>query len=135
MVEMLVSGTVVFLVDQVAKRAVESRAGSALHYGPIAIRHVSCRRSFYTRAPVRAALVVVWIAALVSATVLILTDSLGGNLALVALGGALGGAASNLLDILRDQSVRDYIDLGWWPVFNVADVAIVAGLGLAFIPL
>jgi signal peptidase II len=45
---------------------------------------------------------------------------------------AFGGAAGNLLDILRLRSIVDFIDLHWWPVFNLADVAIVAGLVVAF---
>ncbi len=50
---------------------------------------------------------------------------------MLGIGCALGGAAGNLLDILRRQHVVDFIDLGWWPVFNLADVAIVGGLLLA----
>ena len=37
------------------------------------------------------------------------------------------GAMGNLLDRLRLGYVVDFIDLGWWPVFNVADMAIVGG--------
>lgn len=36
-----------------------------------------------------------------------------------------GGAAGNLLDRLRQGYVVDYIDIGFWPVFNLADIAIV----------
>lgn len=50
-----------------------------------------------------------------------------GLLALVALGAALGGATSNLFDCLWRDGVVDFVDLGFWPVFNLADVAIVAG--------
>lgn len=39
----------------------------------------------------------------------------------------LGGAASNLVDRLRFGFVMDYIDLKVFPVFNLADVAIVLG--------
>ena len=40
----------------------------------------------------------------------------------------LGGAAGNLVDRLRfDGAVLDFIASSWWPTFNVADVAIVAG--------
>jgi lipoprotein signal peptidase len=28
--------------------------------------------------------------------------------------------------------VVDFIDLGWWPVFNLADIGIVGGLIAAF---
>ena len=46
-----------------------------------------------------------------------------------------GGAVGNLLDrLLRDGGdgvlaghVVDFIDLQWWPVFNVADIGIVGG--------
>jgi len=53
---------------------------------------------------------------------------------MAGVGAALGGAAGNLLDILRRRSVLDFIDLRWWPVFNIADVGIVAGLAVAFWP-
>lgn len=49
-------------------------------------------------------------------------------LALVA-----GGAVGNLLDRFfrgdgfLDGAVIDFIDLQWWPVFNVADMAVVGG--------
>lgn len=39
----------------------------------------------------------------------------------------LGGAMGNLADRLRLGHVRDFIDIGPWPVFNAADSAIVAG--------
>lgn len=42
----------------------------------------------------------------------------------------LGGAAGNLLDRIRLGAVVDFVDFGFWPVFNVADVAIVAGAAL-----
>lgn len=39
----------------------------------------------------------------------------------------LGGAAGNLIDRLRLGRVVDFIDLRWFPVFNVADTAITLG--------
>ena len=42
----------------------------------------------------------------------------------------LGGAAGNLTDRLvrhHHGAVIDFIDLKWWPVFNVADASIVCG--------
>lgn len=38
-----------------------------------------------------------------------------------------GGALGNLADRLRYGRVLDFIDFGFWPVFNLADVAITAG--------
>lgn len=45
----------------------------------------------------------------------------------VALGLQLGGALGNLMDRFRLGHVTDFLDFGPWPVFNVADMAIVAG--------
>jgi signal peptidase II len=48
----------------------------------------------------------------------------------IALGLVLGGALGNLADrIVRGHggAVVDFIDLQWWPVFNVADMAISIG--------
>ncbi len=56
--------------------------------------------------------------------------AVGGPAGGVALGLVLGGAVGNLGDrILRDHggAVVDFIDLQWWPAFNVADAAISCG--------
>jgi signal peptidase II len=39
----------------------------------------------------------------------------------------LGGAIGNMIDRVRLGRVVDFIDLRWWPVFNVADSAITVG--------
>ena len=47
----------------------------------------------------------------------------------------LGGVAGNLIDRIFRQYVVDFIDVGFWPVFNIADAAIsvsVIGLVLYF---
>jgi signal peptidase II len=49
------------------------------------------------------------------------------DVAPIALGCAIGGAAGNLFDRVRTGGVIDFIDLHVWPVFNVADMAIVGG--------
>jgi signal peptidase II len=55
----------------------------------------------------------------------------------VALGLVTGGAVGNLIDrVVRAEdgvlsgAVIDFIDLQWWPVFNVADIGIVVGVAL-----
>lgn len=40
----------------------------------------------------------------------------------------VGGALGNLADRVRQGAVTDFIDLPLWPTFNLADVAIVAGV-------
>jgi signal peptidase II len=39
-----------------------------------------------------------------------------------------GGAIGNLVDRVRADQVTDFIDVGSWPPFNLADVAVVAGV-------
>lgn len=54
-----------------------------------------------------------------------------------ALGLIMGGALGNLVDRLRFRAVVDFLDIyvgDWhWPAFNVADMAICVGAGLACI--
>ena len=57
----------------------------------------------------------------------------------VAIGMVSGGALGNLIDRafregdgLLGGGVVDFIDLQWWPVFNIADAAIVVGALLLF---
>ena len=46
----------------------------------------------------------------------------------IALGLILGGVVGNLIDRLWLGFVRDFIDVGPWPVFNTADSATVVGV-------
>lgn len=39
----------------------------------------------------------------------------------------VGGAAANVLDRLQGGSVVDMLHTGWWPTFNLADVALTVG--------
>ncbi|MFT7646003.1 MAG: signal peptidase II [Candidatus Poriferisodalaceae bacterium] len=56
--------------------------------------------------------------------------------ALASIGLVVGGALGNLADrLFRGEawlrgSVVDFIDFQFWPVFNVADMAIVVGVGM-----
>jgi signal peptidase II len=51
-----------------------------------------------------------------------------------AIGLVVGGAVGNVIDRLRFGAVADFFDVhvaGWhWPAFNVADAAIVVGVGM-----
>jgi lipoprotein signal peptidase len=52
----------------------------------------------------------------------------------IGLGLVIGGAVGNVVDRVRQGAVTDFVDAhsgGWhWPTFNLADVAIVCGVGL-----
>ena len=48
----------------------------------------------------------------------------------LAAGLILGGAVANFVDRISDGAVTDMIDVGWWPTFNAADIAITTGVVL-----
>ena len=50
----------------------------------------------------------------------------------VALGLVVGGSASNLADRIRLGHVTDFLDLRFWPAFNLADSFIVVGVAALF---
>ena len=48
----------------------------------------------------------------------------------VSLGLVIGGSVSNLVDRVRLGHVTDFLDLRFWPAFNLADSFIVVGVGI-----
>ena len=42
----------------------------------------------------------------------------------------VGGALGNILDRIRFGYVNDFIDVGWWPVFNIADSSITIAIAI-----
>lgn len=57
----------------------------------------------------------------------------GSRIGMFAVGLVVGGAAGNVVDrLLRGDrwfrgAVVDFIDLQWWPVFNIADIGVTVG--------
>jgi signal peptidase II len=134
MIYLLVSGMLFFIIDQASKSVIELRlADRAFDVRLLRLRPVSSAQKRYSSITLRVMLATVWIAALIAALILRGQGEFADTIAIIGLGAALGGAAGNLLDILRTRAVRDFIDLGWWPVFNLADVAILGGLAIAFL--
>jgi signal peptidase II len=78
---------------------------------------------------------VIGVVALVVVVVLLASLRRNGSVvSTVGLGLVIGGAIGNVLDRLFRSgegflggAVVDFIDLQWWPVFNVADAAITTG--------
>lgn len=54
--------------------------------------------------------------------------SANGILIRIFIGLQIGGAIGNLADRIRIGYVVDFIDIGLWPVFNIADSAITTGI-------
>lgn len=137
MISALLFAALFLLLDQASKRFAEICASAQ----PIAcgrlltIRSITNPHATLRIGHPRITLPLLWLTALLCAALLY---TRGGwfhtQPALLGLGLAFSGAAGNLLDLLRRESILDFIDLGWWPVFNVADVGIIAGLVLAFWP-
>ncbi len=53
---------------------------------------------------------------------------LGSTAITLVLGMVLGGTVGNLVDRFRFGYVTDFIDFGYWPVFNIADSAVTIGV-------
>jgi len=52
-----------------------------------------------------------------------------------ALGLLIGGSLSNLADRIRLGHVTDFLDLSWWPSFNLADTFICVGVAILLLTL
>lgn len=131
--QLLAVAGLVFLLDRITKaaviRALPEGASRPLIPGVLHLTHVQNPGAAFSLLPDRGGfLLAVSCAAVVG--ILIAARHVREPWARAALGLLLGGAAGNLLDRLRTGTVTDFIDLRIWPVFNVADMAVVAGSGL-----
>jgi signal peptidase II len=100
----------------------------------VRLRHVVNTRwwAHGLRSPVW--LVLFWGVAVASSLVVLeLGGPFGEGVARVGVAVALGGATANLVDRLVRGRILDFIEVGPWPVFNVADAGIVAGIGLTLV--
>jgi signal peptidase II len=119
----------VLILDQLTKMLVRrclAEGESASVVSRIRIRRVTNTRGVLLPRPLLQLLV---LAALLGGICLIVRQGyfFQQRAARLALGMALGGACSNLYDQLRHGAVMDFLDLGWWPVFNLADAVITVG--------
>lgn len=134
---LLALGTAALVVgaDQVTKAwAVRALAGGPLSVIPGVVRFRLVENSGAAFGLLQGAGSLLALAAVVAAMVIVLSfRSLRWRWEAAAMGLILGGALGNLIDrLLRgpglaDGRVVDFVDLGWWPVFNVADAAITVG--------
>jgi signal peptidase II len=123
----------VFVLDHLSKWLVTQHLalGSQVPAsGPITIHHIENRGAAFGLFP-QLQVVFLVVAAAVALYILFAGRRFGpGVFPQVLLGMVLGGAISNALDRFLQGYVVDFIDLQRWPVFNVADMAIVLGIFL-----
>jgi signal peptidase II len=128
-VTLLLSTLAILSVDQATKALVLATPHDAYRvYGRVAIRRVVNRRTSGWQVGSRGAMLALWLLELVLLIAIVeLVPAFADQRAHITLGAALGGASGNLLDRWRHDGVIDFIDVGFWPVFNLADAAIVIG--------
>lgn len=133
---LLVIASVVIGADQLTKIVVERALPLNASWAPLPniapffrLTHVSNTGAAFGLFPTGSLLFAV-VALVVGLLILVYNFRLpAGNLLLrLALGLQLGGALGNLVDRLRLGHVTDFLDVGPWPVFNLADTAIVGGV-------
>ena len=125
--------TAMFVADQITKHFVRTSLvpylDSIPYEGPVRIVHVyNSGAAFGLFQDLTFPLI---IASLVGIGILLLVYRNSSNPSLMlrlSLGLQVGGAGGNLLDRVRLGHVTDFIDIGPWPVFNVADASIVVGI-------
>lgn len=123
----------VLAADQVAKSVVEGRLypGEQVDVlGPLSLTLAhNTGVAFGLAGGAGAGLVLVTVAALALIGYLFSRDPTRRGM-WVAVGLLAGGALGNLIDRVTADAVTDFIDVGSWPPFNLADVAITVGVVL-----
>lgn len=135
MIRLFLVAAFVLAADRVTKKFADARVGarkppskaSWFHLRRVFVRFRHCGQIH------NLFLVLLWVTAL---TGIILASASGRFFQNVAsqmgLSAALAGSGSNLYDRLTQGATIDFIGVGGWPIFNVADVAITLGSLIAF---
>jgi signal peptidase II len=135
--EPMFTAAVVLVADQVSKALVMSRTTwhePVLERPFVSIQQALNRRGALASFGGRPTLLATWAVSIAIAALVLHFGTLApGTLGPVGLGAAVGGATGNLLDQLRRGAIVDFIAIGPWPAFNLADAAIVLGGGLVLL--
>ncbi len=123
--------TAIVAADQAAKAAIEANLVPGEHVdvaGPLALTLSHNRGvAFGIAGGAGASLIVLTVLALAVVAYLFARDPTR-RWMWAATGLVAGGAVGNLIDRIRIDAVTDFVEVGSWPPFNLADVAIVAGV-------
>ncbi len=135
--ELAVVAVAAAAADQLTKWIVSSQLalGDAVDIiGPFSIHHVRNTGIAFGLFADATSIVIILTACAIGALVVFFARSARRHPLLpVAVGLVLGGSVSNLVDRLRLGHVTDFLDLDYWPAFNLADTFIVVGVGLLFL--
>jgi len=97
----------------------------------VSIRYVLNRRMIVASRAGAPILLVIWIFVVAAGVLLLEHGSFShSRIASMGFGMILGGITGNLIDLMRVRAVIDFIAIGSWPVFNIADAAAVVGFCL-----
>jgi len=138
-VSIVLLAALILVADRATKEIALHKLGFGRHaHGLVCVTFTE--RPLLARGTSLRALVVLWIAAVACAVgALLYAPALQQNVFVAAgIAAALAGASGNLADRIIHGAVVDFVALGRWPVFNLADVAIVAGAmvaGASLIPI
>lgn len=128
---LVLTAVAVFALDHLSKWLVTQNiplGGEVTLVGPVTIHHIENRGAAFGLFP-QFQFVFLGVALLVAVYILVAGRRFGpGVFPQVVLGVVLGGAVANAVDRVVQGFVVDFIDLQKWPVFNVADMAIVLGI-------
>jgi signal peptidase II len=131
--ESMLTAALVVAADQASKAFVLARwplAGTSAPRPFVSIRCMLNRHGTLAALAGMPALAALWAAMIVLAVLVLHSGLLGQGLAVpIGIGTAIGGATGNVLDRLYRGAVVDFVAIGPWPVFNLADAALVAGTG------
>jgi signal peptidase II len=129
----LVAGAAVG-ADQATKQLVGRQlelGDETAHLGPFSIHHVQNSGIAFGLFPTATTVVIVLTLLAVLWMLVFFARSGARHPVLpVGLGLVLGGSVSNLVDRVRLGHVTDFLDLSFWPAFNLADVFIVVGVAI-----
>ena len=122
------------VADQVTKHVVTKTLplDNSVHVvGPLSIHHVqNSGIAFGLFSSATAIVTVITAVAVVWMVVFFARSGSRHPVLPAALGLLIGGSISNLVDRIRLHHVTDFIDLRFWPAFNLADSFIVVGVAI-----
>lgn len=126
---------IIFAADQLVKMVVVNNLAPGQSWAPIPGFERILKFTFITNTGAAFGLFpssgnfFIIVAIIVSLAIIYYYPSVNNWTVRISLGLQLGGAISNVWDrIFNGGEVVDYVDIGFWPIFNIADISIVTGV-------